>query len=194
MGSEGDISGCGHHDVGDDPAVETAHAVGQRDAGYPAEQLEALGQQRERRGLVLTFGEAHEAPAAPGEDGTEDLVSVLLAPVEDEVLTGHRLPGPVDTPRAAVFGLRGGHGTTERSRRAGIAGGPAERQQALRADAAIAGLHPRGDERQVWVGDLRSGWPLERWPRAAFDDPAHGLVGRAGQCRGGTIAAQLLIL
>ncbi len=140
VGGEGDIARCRHHDVGHDPALETAHAVGEQDAGHPAEQLEALGQQRQRRGLVLSLGEAHEAPAAPGEHGTEDLQPVLLTPVEDEVLTGHGLPGSIRATLPSMLGLGLGHGATEAAGRAGIALGPAQRQQALGADAAIGGF------------------------------------------------------
>ena len=67
MGGEGDVGGGGHHDAGHDPALETAHAVGEQDTGHTTQLFEALGQERQGRGLVLPLREPHEAPAAPGE-------------------------------------------------------------------------------------------------------------------------------
>ena len=189
MGGEGHVAGGRHHDVGHDPTLQTAHAVGEQDPGHPTEQLEALREQGQRRGLVLSFGEPHEAPAAPGQHGTEDLQPILGAPVEDEVLTGDGLPGSIGAALPPVFGLGLGHGPTERAGRAGVARGPAERQQALGADAAIGGLDLRRDQLADEVGVVWPGRSLGRWSDAPLDDPAHGLVGRAAERRGGPIAS-----
>jgi hypothetical protein len=113
VGGEGDIALGGHDDVGHDAALQATHPVGQDDAGHPAEELETLGEQGEGRGLVLPLGEADEAPATPGEDGTEDLPGSLLAPVDDEVLARDGLPGAIAASASPVLGLRRCHGTTE---------------------------------------------------------------------------------
>jgi len=191
VGREGDVAGSGHHDVGHDAALETAHAVGEQHPGHPAEELEALREHGQRRGLVLSAGEPDEAPAAPGQHGTEDLQPILLAPVEDEVLTRHRLPGSIGAAIAAMFGLGLGHGAAQRATRAAVSLGTAERQQALRADAAVGALHLRRDEPEDRVGDPGSCRAFGLWSAASFDDPPHGLVGRAAERRGGAIAAEL---
>jgi hypothetical protein len=58
---EGEIAGSRHDDVGDDPALETAHPVGEHDRGHAAQGLEALGEQREGRRLALVGREPDEA-------------------------------------------------------------------------------------------------------------------------------------
>jgi hypothetical protein len=187
MGGEGDIVGCGHHDAGHDAALEAAHAVGEQDPGHPAELLEALREQPQRRGLVLALREPDEAPAAPGEHGTEHLHAVLFTPVEDEVLAGHGLPGSIRAASAAMLGLGLGHGPAQRAVRAGVALGSAQRQQALGADAAVGALHHRGDELDDRVGEPRPRWSATCRSRAAFDDPADRLVGRAAERCGGPV-------
>ena len=136
-------------------------------------------------------GEAHEAPATPGQHGTEDLQPVLGAPVEDEVLTGDRLPGSIGAALPPVFGLGFGHGPPQRATRAGVSLGSAEGQQALGTDAAIGALHLRRDELEDRIGDLRPGRAFGLWAAASFDDPSDGLVGRAAERCGRAIAAQL---
>ena len=130
VGGEDDVVGGRHHDAGHDPALETAHAVGEQDAGHPAEELEALREQGQGGGLILSLGEADEAPAAPGQHGTEDLHPILGAPVEDEVLTGDGLPGPITATAAVIRGLGLGHGPAQAAGRAGVS---------LRLDTAAAG-------------------------------------------------------
>jgi hypothetical protein len=105
VGGECDVGGRGHVDVGGDATSETGHAVAEHDTGHAAQELEALREQTQRRGLVLVRGEAHEAPAAPGQHGAEDLQAVLLAPVDDEVLARDGEPGSIDAPAAAVVSL-----------------------------------------------------------------------------------------
>jgi len=46
-------------------------------------------------GLVLPFGEPHEPDATPGEHGAEHVQAVDDAPVDDQVLAGHGLPGAI---------------------------------------------------------------------------------------------------
>jgi hypothetical protein len=116
VGGEVDVPRCRHHDAGHDPAPKTAHAVGEQHRGHAAEELETLREQGQCRGLVLVLGEAHEAPAAPGEHGTEDLERSLLTPVEHEVLTGHGDPGPIRAAPSPVLGLGRGHGPPEAPR------------------------------------------------------------------------------
>ena len=193
VGREGDVARGGHDDVGHDTALQAAHAVGEDDGGHAAERLEALGEQAQRRGLVLPLREAHEAHPAPGQDGTEDMPGSLLAPVDDEVLPGHRLPGSIDATVAAVLGLGRGHRPAEAAGRARVALGPQHGQEALGTDAAVALAHPRGDALTVRIGEPAPGWPFPGWPAAPLDDPAHGLVGRAAEGRGGPVAAQLVV-
>ena len=73
VGGEGDVARCRDDDVGDDPALETAHPVGEHDRGHPAERLEALGEEAQGGRLGLVGGEADEAHPAPGEHGAEDV-------------------------------------------------------------------------------------------------------------------------
>ena len=48
------------HHVGDDPALEAAHPVGEHDLRDPAEGLEALSEQPHRGVGALVVGEADE--------------------------------------------------------------------------------------------------------------------------------------
>ena len=57
---EPDVLGRGHDPVGDHPALQAPHPVGEDDLGCAAEDLEALGQHRHRRRGLLISGEADE--------------------------------------------------------------------------------------------------------------------------------------
>ncbi len=83
--------------------------------GIAAEELEALREQLQRRGLVPALGEAHEAPAAPGQPRTEDLHPVVGAPVVDEVLARRPpLPGRDDAASPAMLDLGPATGPAKR--------------------------------------------------------------------------------
>jgi len=177
-GGEPDVSGGGHDDVGHDAALEAAHPVGEDDRPHPAERLEALGQQTQRRGLGLVGREADEADAAPSQDRAEDMEVALAAPVDDQVLARDRHPRPVCPAVASPGGLGPGDRPAQVAGRAVVPGRLADRQQALGADPAVGRLDPLGDERRERVGVARPGRSLRRRPVAPLDDPADRLVGR----------------
>ena len=76
-----------HHDVGDHPAPQTAHPVGEHLARHPAQHLEALGQHRERRLRPFVGSEAHEPEPAPGQHRAEHVQPSHDAPVDHQMLT-----------------------------------------------------------------------------------------------------------
>ena len=184
MEREGEVSGGRHDDVGDDDALETAHAVGEHDRGHTAQGLEALGEQGEGRGLGLVEGEPHEADPAPDQDRAEDVELTLHAPVDREVLARHRLPGPVHPALGAPGGLGDGDGAAQVAGRAHIPGDPRRGQEALGADPPVGRADALGEEgRQgVRVPGARQGrW--SRSPGAPLHDPADGLGGGPAECR-----------
>ena len=124
----------GHHDVGDHPALQAAHPVGQ----HRARHLEALRQHRQRRGGPLISGEPHEPEPAPGQHRAEHVQAALGAPVDHQVLTRrpHRRTPPVvmiGPPRL----LRHRDQAAEVPRRPRIARSPRGRQQPLRRDPGL---------------------------------------------------------
>jgi hypothetical protein len=76
-----------HHDIGHDAAFEAAHPIRQDLARHPAQDLEALGQQRQRGLRPLVTGEPHEPEPAPGQHRAEHVQPALAAPVDHQVLT-----------------------------------------------------------------------------------------------------------
>jgi hypothetical protein len=64
VGREPDVVGCRHHNVGDHTALQAAHPVREHDLGDATEDLEALGQQRQRRARFLVRGELSNREAA----------------------------------------------------------------------------------------------------------------------------------
>ncbi len=84
VGGEADVVRRGDHHVGDHPALETAHAIGQHGLGDPAHGLKARGQRGEGGLGPLVVGEEHEAPPAPRHHRAEHAQRTDLAPVDDQ--------------------------------------------------------------------------------------------------------------
>ena len=70
------------HDVGDHPGFQAAHPVRQHRLRHPAQDLETLGQQRQRRRGLLVGGEPHEPEPRPSQHRAEHVQGALRAPVD----------------------------------------------------------------------------------------------------------------
>ena len=172
----------GHHDVGDHPALQAAHPVGQHLARHPAQHLEALRQHRQRRLRALISGEPHEPDPAPGQHRAEHVQAALGAPVDHQVLTRRphrRTAAAVMIPPPGLLGRR--DQAAEVPRRPRIPRGPRRRQQPLRRDPARGLPDPLRDQPGHGVVV-----PLPRRPRRRAaaglvpgDHPPDGLRGRA---------------
>ena len=86
MGGEPHV-GAGRHDpVGDHPALQTPHPVGQHHPGHPTQDLEALREQPQRGVCALVTGEADEPHPRPGQHRAEHVQPTQHAPVDNQVL------------------------------------------------------------------------------------------------------------
>jgi hypothetical protein len=145
--SEAHVGRRGHDDIGHDPALQAAHAVGQHDLGHRPQRFEAAGQHLQGRGRLLVGGETYEAPTRKGHHRTEDVQAGLSAPVDDEHLAGRPHPRAAAAVVArAPVPLGFGHQAPEVAGRAGIARGPGLGQQALGRYAGRGLVHPLGHD------------------------------------------------
>ena len=87
MGREPHIAGGRYDHVGHDAALQTAHPVGQHHTGHPAQDVEALRQQRQRRVRALVVGETHEPHPAPRQHRAEHVQPAQHTPIDDQMLT-----------------------------------------------------------------------------------------------------------
>ena len=189
----------GHRDIGDDPAFQAAHPVGQHRAGHPAQGLEALGEHRQGRLRALI--------AANRTNRTLDQASTAQntwrSPSPPQSITrcspGTTLPGR--TP-AMLAPERPCATATARRRLRAEPSYPAARaageEQALGADPALGLPHALGDQGAERIGRLGTlggrstgGRPPAACPTKAQAD---GLGSRPAQARGTPpIAAELAV-
>ncbi|MDP8929972.1 MAG: hypothetical protein M3O70_15745 [Actinomycetota bacterium] len=125
------------------------------------------------------------------EHRAEQLPAAFLRPVDHQILARGVHPRAEHPVLAAPVPLHLRHQTTEVPVAALVASGPGDRQQPLRRDPPPRRLH-------LVHHDLAE--PVDVAPRRAprsghigagprgFDDPLHGLVGRAAQLRGRPVA------
>ncbi len=78
------VLGRGHHNVGNHPRLQAAHPIGEHRLGNPAENLEALGQQRQGCPGLLVSGEPHEPEPRPRQYCAEHVQPALDTPVDDQ--------------------------------------------------------------------------------------------------------------
>ena len=186
----------GHHDVGHDAAFQAAHPVRQHLAGYPAQDLEALRQQRQRRGRPLIGGEPDEPEPAPGQHRAEHVQPALGAPVDHEVLTRRphrRAAAPVMLPPPQRLLLR--DQAAEVPVRPGIPRGPGGGQQPLGRDPAQRLLHAFGHKRGHAVVVAASRCPRRRGAAGLLpgDHPPHGLMRGPRDLSGPAVTACLTV-
>jgi hypothetical protein len=179
MAGEADVLRQGHHDVGHDAAFQAAHPVRQHLAGHSAQHLEALRQQRQRRGRPLIGREPHEPEPAPGQHCAEHVQPALAAPVDHQVLTRRphrRAPAPVMLPPPGLLTSR--DQAPEVARRPGIPRGPRGRQQPLRRDPRRCLRHAFRDRGGHAVVVMAPRHPLRRGTPGLMpgDHPFDGLV------------------
>ena len=158
----------GHHHVGDHPAFEAAHPVGQHLARHPAQHLQALRQHRQRRLRPLIRGEPHEPHPAPGQHGAEHVQPALGAPVDHQVLARrpHRRPtATVMIPPPRLPGRR--DQAAEVPRRPRIPRGPGRRQQPLGRNPALSLPDPFSDQASNDVEVALPRRPRRRTPPAS---------------------------
>ncbi len=191
------ISRMGHHYVGHRPCAQAGHAVSQHDRRHPTNLLTALTQQPQRGLLPLIGSDAHKAVAAPGQHGTEEVQPPLRAPVDHQMLPRHGHPRPIGAPLPPPHRFHLGHRSAQGACRAGVARRLRHRQQPLRRDPPVRGLHPVHDQR---AHSFRIPWPghpvLPLVCRAALlprHDPLDRLVRRAAQSGRAAIAPQFRI-
>jgi hypothetical protein len=143
VGREAHVVGRRDHDVGDDPALQAPHPIGQHDLWDTTELLEALSQHRQRRLRSLVGGEAHEPPPRPGQHRAEHVQRALRPPVDHQRLSRrpHRRTAP-PVMVAAPIGLRLGHEAPEVAGRTRVARRPGLGQQAFGRDLPRRLLHP----------------------------------------------------
>ena len=148
MAGEPDIVGGGHHHVGDHPALQAAHPVGQHLGRDPADHRQRLGDHRQRRGGLLIGGEPHEPPPRERQHRAKhEQPRRGLGPVDHQILTRrpHRRAAATMMILAPQRFLLSDQ-PAEVPRRALIAGRPRDRQQPLGRDPAPRLGHPLGDQ------------------------------------------------
>jgi len=147
----------GHHHVGDDPVLETAHPVTEHHRGDRTHFSEAFGQQAKGRLAPLVAGEANEAVATPGQHRAEHVQPEAdRGPVDHQVLARAGDPRSKDPSLLPPLRLHPGDRPAKIARRALIAGRARRRQQPLGRDATVGGAHPLADEHDDRVGVLRN--------------------------------------
>ena len=194
MAGEADVLGCGHHDVGDDAALQAAHPVRQHLARHPAEDLEALRQHRQRRLRLLVRGEPHEPDPRPRQHRAEHVQPALSTPVDHQMLTRRphrRPPATVMLTTPGLLALR--DQPPEVPRRPRVAGGLGGRQQPLRRDPPRRRLHPPGHQLRDSVIVMATAGPPASTAAGLMprDHPFHGLVRRAAKHSGAAVSAHL---
>ena len=185
-----------HDNVGDDAALQAAHAIREHDLRGAAETLEALGQQPHRRGRLLVAGDTHEPPPRPRKHGAEHLPAALGRPVDHQMLTRCRHPRPEHPPLPTPPPLRVRDRATEVPRRTLVAGGLCDRQQPLRRDPTISRLDLVVDHRRAprrcSAAQPRRGARHRHAGAVRLDHPLNRLVSRAAQRGRAPIGPHLL--
>jgi hypothetical protein len=147
MCREADIVSGRNHLVGDHPALQAAHPVGEHDVRDTAELLEALRQHRQCGLGPLVVGEPHEPDPRPGQHRAEHVQPADTAPVDGQDLTRRphrRTTAPVVAPPPGL--LRIGDKPPEVPRRPRIASRLRGRQQPLGRDPALRHRDPVGHQ------------------------------------------------
>ncbi len=183
VGGEAHVVRHRDDEVRDHRALEAPHAVREYDLRHPAEDLEALREERQRRLPPLVVREAHEAEAAPGRDRAEHVQAGLDTPVDREHFA--RCPDPRTT--SAVVSLSKAvlllcDEAAEVARRAGVTRRERLGEQALRGDATVRA----GDAGPDNLRDILIVVAARLWLCVALlvrlDDALHRLVGCSGHC------------
>ena len=194
MGGEGDVPGCRHDDVGHDAALETAHPVGEHDAGHAAERSRST-----RRAAPASSPGSRRPRTARSASGSRPARRRRRggrppAPVDDEVLARDRQPGPIGRGVAAIGGLG-----LRRPRGAGCAPSPRSRRPEQSGSRRLALIRPSVASTRSAISSASGSVALGRGGRstggagAALHDPADGLVGRPAERGGSPIAAELAV-
>ena len=183
----------GHHDVGHDPALQAAHAVGQHHLGHRPQRLEAAGQHIQRRRRLLVGGKTHETPTGKRHNGTKDVQAGLGAPVDDEHLAGRpHARAPATVVARAPVPLGCGHQAPEVAGRAYVTASPGFWQQAFGRYAARGPGDPGGHHVGHDIEVVPAGGPRAVLGGAEHR-PSHCLVVDAADGGGSPETAQVVI-